>query len=176
GPSMIPFGPADRVGKSNSVISPSTVIRPTLWPAYSVNQRWPSCPVIMPTGWQSRRGNGNARNIPVETSMRQIWPAPLSQNQSPPSGPKVRIYGWLSGCGIRCSMISGMPALPGAQGGYQDVPLGQPITLQNRMLRALTPARNACGEKQCPCSSDTLHSEAGDPGKTRTCDLRFRKP
>ena len=37
-------------------------------------------------------------------------------------------------------MISGMPALPGAQGGYQDVPLGQPITLQNRMLRALTPA------------------------------------
>ena len=91
GPSMIPFGPADGVGKSNSATSPSIVIRPTLLAAYSVNQRCPSCPVMMPTGWQSGRGSANARNEPLEISIRPISPAPLLQNQSAPSGPKVKI-------------------------------------------------------------------------------------
>jgi hypothetical protein len=50
GPSMMPFGPAFGVGRSNSLRSPSIDSRPILWPAYSVNQRLPSAPVMIPTG------------------------------------------------------------------------------------------------------------------------------
>ena len=50
GPVVISFGALNGVGVGYSVIVPSVVIRPILWPFSSVNQSAPSGPTVMPAG------------------------------------------------------------------------------------------------------------------------------
>ena len=49
-PAVIPSGPDDARGKTNSVISPAVVIRPIRLPVCSVNHSAPSGPAVIPPG------------------------------------------------------------------------------------------------------------------------------
>jgi hypothetical protein len=84
---MIPFGPDSGVGRSNSVMAPSKVMRPTLWPLDSVNHIAPSTPAATPIGVQVGLGSANSVIAPSVTDNRPIWPGPDSQNQTHPSEP-----------------------------------------------------------------------------------------
>jgi len=47
---VIPWGPLLAVGTGYSVITPAVVMRPILFPAYSVNHSAPSGPAVIPPG------------------------------------------------------------------------------------------------------------------------------
>ncbi|MFC5818439.1 hypothetical protein [Nonomuraea harbinensis] len=60
---IAPSGPVARPcgsdpGSSNSLIAPSTVMRPSRFAAHSVNQSAPSGPVTIACGRQARSGSG----------------------------------------------------------------------------------------------------------------------
>src|SRR2546430_1940861 len=94
------------VATANSVMSPVGVIRPTLLPQDSVNQRLPSGPAVMPSGLllplggQLRLGGrGNSVITPAGVSRPKLLP-PFSVNQRLPSGPTVMLSGPLSDVGL----------------------------------------------------------------------------
>ena len=80
-------------------------IRPTWLASSSVNQRFPSPPVVMNVGNCSVLCVENSVKCPV-TVTRPIWSTFSSVNQSAPSGPDVIPHGWLSGVGTAYSASS----------------------------------------------------------------------
>src|SRR6516165_6739359 len=75
------------------------MIRPTLLPASSVNQRLPSTPAAMPKGMLLWVGMGYSVTAPAGVTRPTLLPA-NSVNQRLPSGPAVIPSGWLLGVGI----------------------------------------------------------------------------
>src|SRR5215469_11696081 len=80
------------VGTANSVIDPSSVIRPSLLPRVSANQIDPSGPGVRPSGALSAVGIGYSVTKPV-TVMRPIAPASPSVNHMAPSAAATISFG-----------------------------------------------------------------------------------
>src|SRR3989454_1552325 len=94
-------------------MSPVGVIRPTLLPQDSVNQRLPSGPAVMPSGLllplggQLRLGGRGNSVITPAGVIRPILLPLSSVNQRLPSGPAVMLSGPLSGVGLGSGGSSG---------------------------------------------------------------------
>ncbi len=71
-------------------MTPAVVMRPSLLPVVSVNQRLPSGPAVMASGPEPVAREPNWAMTP-EVEMRPIWETPtlFSTNQRLPSGPAV---------------------------------------------------------------------------------------
>src|ERR1700693_4965925 len=91
-------GPLAPVGIENSVSTPEAVIRPIRLAASSVNQRFPSGPLVIPNG-PVGAGSGNSVIAPAVV-MRPIWFASNSVNQRLASGPAVMKRGELDAVGM----------------------------------------------------------------------------
>src|SRR5207302_1222532 len=88
GPGLIPPGPLAVVGMGpNSVMVPSDVIRPTLFPFCSVNHRLPSIPAAIDPGWLPAVGTANSVSVPAVVILPILFPS-NSVNQRFPSGPE----------------------------------------------------------------------------------------
>src|SRR5215469_13599577 len=87
------FGRLAGVGIANSVITPSGVIRPTLLPRASVNQRLPSGPAVISQGAERGVGTGNSVSTPSGV-IRPIRLPGISVNHRFPSDPAVITRGW----------------------------------------------------------------------------------
>src|SRR2546422_8762662 len=87
-------------------MSPVGVIRPTLLPQDSVNQRLPSGPAVMPSGLllplggQLRLGGRGNSVITPAGGIRPILLPLSSVNQRLPSGPAVMLSGPPTGVGL----------------------------------------------------------------------------
>src|ERR1035437_1251329 len=81
------------VGVANSVMVPEGVTLPIFSMPYSVNQRLPSGPVVMYSGWLPFEEVANSVMVPEGVTL-PILPAKNSVNQRLPSGPVVMKYGW----------------------------------------------------------------------------------
>ena len=65
---MIACGSEPGGGTENSVIMPPVVTLPILFPSYSLNQRLPSGPDVIPMGSELVVGSGNSVIMPVAVS------------------------------------------------------------------------------------------------------------
>src|SRR4051812_40351569 len=83
---MMDVRPAFAVGTTNSVITPAVVTRPTRFEDGSRNQRFPSGPAVMSTGFDAGVSTGNSVTVP-STVIRPILLPEYSVNQSAPSAP-----------------------------------------------------------------------------------------
>src|SRR5262249_30094153 len=106
GPTAMPVGMQLAVGTRNSVITPSCVIRPTLFPEHPVHQRYPSGPLTMSVGrlWVGPE-IGNSRIRPMVVIL-PIRPAPDSVNQRLPSAPSAMLQGTENELGNANSVIA----------------------------------------------------------------------
>ena len=78
------------MGVANSVMAWVVGLIIPIWLApYSVNQRLPSGPAVIPRGWDLAVGMGNSVMAWVVGLIIPILPAPSSVNQRLPSGPVV---------------------------------------------------------------------------------------
>ena len=102
------------LGIGNSVMVPSSVMRPTrlpsTWrlsarPLSSTNHMLPSAPAVMSPGPRSAPGSMNSVTVPSSV-IRPILPALNSENQMLPSGPAASARGPLFGVGIANSVIT----------------------------------------------------------------------
>ena len=89
----------------NSVMLPAVVIRPILFPLFSVNQRLLSGPTAMLAGLLAAVGIVNSLEPPAVV-MRPILFVAYSVNQRLPSGPFAIPEGWLAADGIANSVIA----------------------------------------------------------------------
>src|SRR6516162_9730114 len=88
----MPHSEKPKVGASNSANAPPVVIRPILLVLFSMNQRLPSGPVVMPIGFGPELGVGMEMSLVVKGLVVMIRPILLraySVNQSALSGPTV---------------------------------------------------------------------------------------
>ena len=90
---------AEPLGRVYSVIVPLVVILPILLPLYSVNQRLPSGPAVMPSGELEPVGIVYSVNDPPVVTLPILLPL-YSVNHSLPSGPCVMAYGLLDEVGM----------------------------------------------------------------------------
>ena len=103
---MVPAGPAAMPNGStdcfapDSVMAPVDEIRAILWPRLSVNQRFPSAPVTMPTGELPAVEITNSPVITPAVVIRPILLPVCSVNHTFPSGPVVMAHGELLLVGI----------------------------------------------------------------------------
>ena len=84
----MPSGSAFAMGTVNSLMMPVVVIRPTLFPADSVNHRLPSGPAAIPCGALSAVGIGNSVICPSGVILPIALPT-FSVNQTLPSEPSA---------------------------------------------------------------------------------------
>ncbi len=91
-------GPLNGVGMSNSVMTPSGVMRPILPAANRPNQMLPSAPSAIARGWLSGVGMRNSVISPAGV-MRAICPARCSENHILLSAPSAMMRGELSSVG-----------------------------------------------------------------------------
>ncbi len=118
------------------MITPSVVIFPILFPSVSVNQRLPSGPVAMPSGWPGAVGIGNSVITPAVV-MRPILLPSCSVNQMLPSGPTVMVSGRLAAVGTGNSVKTPagviLPILLPTCSANQRFPSG-PVTIPSGSL------------------------------------------
>jgi hypothetical protein len=133
----MPPGLLAAVGTGNSVTTPE-VILPILFPAYSVNQRLPSGPVVIPNGWLPAVGTRNSVGAPP--SVRPILLPRASVNQTLPSGPGAIPTGPLKRVGTGVSVITPAvvmrPILLPLDSANQRLPSG-PAAIPVAMLEAV---------------------------------------
>src|SRR5207302_1883285 len=98
----MPSGALFALGSVYSVIAPEVVIRPTLLPPASVNQRFPSGPPVTRVGTLPAVGTMNSVKAPAVVS-RPILPV-CSVNHRFPSAPVVIPDGRLFGVGTEYSV------------------------------------------------------------------------
>jgi NAD(P)-dependent dehydrogenase (short-subunit alcohol dehydrogenase family) len=103
GPAVIAKGRLKDVAIGNSVMLPSGVVCPMLFPLASVNQRLPSGPAVIPKGELLGVGMGNSVMLPSGVICPMLFPL-SSVNQRLPSGPAVIPEGRLVGVGTGNSL------------------------------------------------------------------------
>src|SRR5260221_8553300 len=79
---------------------------PIAFPEFSVNQRLPSGPLAIPSGWLLAIGTGNSVMVPVGVILPTLFAlALLSVNQRLPSGPLAMLKGSLAAVGMANSAM-----------------------------------------------------------------------
>ena len=86
-------------------MTPDVVIRPIRFPMTSVNQRFPSGPTVMVSGWLFAFGRGNSVTTPAGV-MRPIALQSSSANHRFPSGPVTMPSGVQSELGSGNSVMT----------------------------------------------------------------------
>src|SRR4051812_12451856 len=94
----MPMGCPPPVGRGTPVKTPAVVIRPMLFPVYSVNQSAPSGPTVIHDPGPRPPVTGYSLNVPISdcvpiTTIRPIMFAEISLNQMLLSGPATTVRG-----------------------------------------------------------------------------------
>src|SRR5215813_8410574 len=104
------------------------VIRPILLPSYSVNQRLPSGPAVIPLSWLASVRTSNSVSVPLGVIYPILLPA---VNQRLPSGPAVIPLSRLASVGTANSVSVPLgvirPILLPSYSVNQRLPSGPPV-------------------------------------------------